>query len=136
MSGLSLCSWLRLQLLSMISPSLFLGSRSSHCEPLTISRSVNSPWGCRTLAELTINRALQNHIKEIPIEKCHSAETEPFPQEGIDCNDIFHIVFGATQPEFGGLCPACHTLLQLFCLLFIPAQLWCFISLSHFPESR
>lgn len=95
-----------------------------HCALPTISRSVNSPRGSRALAEHTINRALKkNHTEEITIENCHSAETEPFPQEGIDCNDIFHIVFGATQPEVGGLCSACLTLLWLFCLLFILAWL-------------
>lgn len=139
MSGLSLCSWLRLQLLSMISPSLFLGSQSSHREPLTISHSVNSPWGCRTLAELTINRALKKiTLKKFLLKSATLLKQSHFLRKALTAMTFFTLFLEQHSPNLEGF--ALHVTLHSnfsVCFLFqlsCGASFPCLISLR--PANR
>lgn len=101
---------------SCSSPSSLSSQHQPHHHLLTISRSVNCPQEPRALVDHTVNRVLaKNRPEEVPIANCHSDEAEIFPQEGTDCN--FHIFWSSMS------FPPCASL-WLFCLLFIPGQLW------------
>lgn len=143
MSGPSLCSCLQQQQLlsttSLSLSSLRAARHQLHWELPTASHLVHSPWGSRTLAKLTINRALKKiTLKRFLLRAAILLKQSHFLRKALTAMTFFMLFLEQHSLKLEALlCGAHFALTFLFCFSFQPGcgvSFPCLISLT--PDNR